>query len=401
MNFNKIKNIVFLNALLLIQFNLAASHIDTVFDVRAFEGRSITFRTALGDRFLTVKGGKSERKTGFNISKNTGGFAQTFRLERAEDGYYFLKAECGGYMHVWQANPNAKASVMIWDKADVENLKWKFEKAGNGFYYIKSKLGNYLDVQWGNSDHGTPVWMYTFNGGPAQKWKIEVFNDRGMTDFNPKTHGFKFSNQFKNGLFRNGPDVFEFGGLCGGMVYTTLDYFHHGIQIPRTSELPKKKSLLESYIYDRQQKSFLPNIDKWTELTFNPFGSRDREFFFWGLEGRLATLKMKIDSNEPVPLGLYTTGNGFKGHHQVLAIGYDLSGYRFKKDKDKHKHDVRIFIYDPNYPGEIIILRAGLNNTWTYHFTSDDKNLSTGKEFKKWRTYFIDDKYSKRRPPIN
>jgi len=340
-NSNKINVAILTLVILLLSFNQKIKADDVI---NEFVGKSIRFKSSLeGKRYLTVVGGRAERKTGLGVSYDSGGFAQIFKLEDAGNGYVYIKAERGG-------------------------------------------------VHLGKLDNGTPVWMWSFSGGNAQKWKIELFKESKMTSFLPEEHGFKFTNSFKNGLIRNGPDVFEFGGLCGGMVYSALDYFYSGIKIPTTNRVPSKNSPLESYIYERQQNSFFPNGDKWLELTFNPFGARDREFYYWGLEGRLATLKKRIDNNQPVPLGLYTTGNGFKGHHQVLAIGYDLGGYRFLKENDPNRGMVKIFIYDPNHPEQVMILKPGLENSWSYFSTRKDGNRYIEKtEKKRWRTYFIDD----------
>lgn len=225
---------------------------------------------------------------------------------------------------------------------------------------------------------------------------------RAMTAFKPETHGFKFVNNFtvqtQFGGF-NGP---TFGGLCGGMVYAALDYFHAGLKIPQQDYLPAEGTTLQSYIWERQQNSFFPNSDKWIEYSTNPFGSRNREFFNWGIElggGRLGELRARIDKGEPVPLGLKSCGNdcgcpgGCPSDHQVLAIGYDMG--RYAGDKGQNIEDLKIYVYDPNYPRQTLTLRPHVAGAmYLYQEESEDVKQC------RWRAYFTNTKYSRATPPV-
>ena len=141
-----------------------------------------------------------------------------------------------------------------------------------------------------------------------------------MTNFDPKEDGFQFSNSFKTELVLK--DV-RFGGLCGGMSYTALDYYYGNKPIANQDYRPAVNTTLFNRIYRRQETSIVQNADKWAELIFNPFGARSDEFFRWGLEGkrggRLQELRSKIDAGKPVPLGLFKDGDGgMRPHHQVV-----------------------------------------------------------------------------------
>lgn len=215
---------------------------------------------------------------------------------------------------------------------------------------------------------------------------------RRMTSFNPKTHGFQFANTFKNNVVSE-LDI-RTGGLCGGMTYAALDYYLRRKSIPKQNYRPREGSRLHDYIYNRQVNSLVDNADKWAELWFNPFGSRNGEFFNWGLQGfnggRLQELKRQIDRGIPVPLGLYGAGGQHNGkEHQVLAIGYDCGRYR--GDLKNFKGDFKIFIYDPNHPNKTMILRPDVRKQVYYY-----SNHSSRKE---WRTYFVDLKYRSQTPP--
>ena len=178
-----------------------------------------------------------------------------------------------------------------------------------------------------------------------------AFSSKKMTGFNPLVHGFKFINSFA------GIDASQnYGGLCGGMVYSALDYYNSHIQIPQQAYTPANRYPLQSYIYKRQAKAAQEgNWDKWGEMMFNPEGARNSEFFGWGLEmknpgDRMNELKANIDAGRPVPLGLKQNNDadkyGYKkrGDHFVLAVGYDFG--RYKGDKGDFIEDFKIFIYD-------------------------------------------------------
>lgn len=216
------------------------------------------------------------------------------------------------------------------------------------------------------------------------------------TDFDPSRHGFRFANTFNNDFIREF-DV-RTGGLCGGMVYTALDYYLEREPIPAQDYRPPTNSVLHDYIYDRQVHSITDNLDKWIEIGFNPFGARSSEFFRWGLQGfgggRLQELRALIDRGVPAPLGLYNYGGeDSRGDHQVLAIGYDLG--RYKGDLKGPMGDLKIYVYDPNYPGETLTLVPDLTAQGYRYLeaSSDDRKKGL------WRTYFVDGKYAAKDPP--
>ncbi|MCH8274266.1 MAG: hypothetical protein IH851_05700 [Armatimonadetes bacterium] len=217
-----------------------------------------------------------------------------------------------------------------------------------------------------------------------------------MTTFNPRVHGFKFPNTFTNDI------VFDIrtGGLCGGMIYAALDFYHASRAIPPNIDYrPATGTVLERFLFQRQINTFEGNADKWAELSFNPRGVRNREFFRWGLQGtgggRLQELRELIDRGEPVPLGLrHHAGHDDRpGDHQVLAIGYTMGGYR--GDLGANQADLRIYIYDPNRPNLTMTLVPDLA-TGTYYYlniAADDR------EEVRWLTYFVDTNYQRRAPP--
>jgi len=212
------------------------------------------------------------------------------------------------------------------------------------------------------------------------------------TGFRPNVNGFKFSNTFKVEVIN---DV-RLSGFCGGMVYSALDYYKAKKPIPSQNYRPANGTTLYNYVWGRQRSSVIDNLDKWTELTVNPFGWRSSEFFNWGLQGfnggRLQELKTEIDMGNPVPIGLFRGGNGgMNAHHQVLAIGY--KGGRYKGDLGDYQEDLEISVYDPNFPNVIKILKA--NTAKQIYYYKDEPNNDRCQ----WVSYFVDRKYRGTQPP--
>lgn len=212
------------------------------------------------------------------------------------------------------------------------------------------------------------------------------------TRFQPAIHGLKFSNTFAAEPINN----IRMSGFCGGMVYAELDYFKANKQVPSQNYRPANGTPLYEYIWGRQRSSVMDNIDKWGELFVNPFGSRNTEFFNWGLQGtkggRLQELKIEIDKGNPVPLGLFKPGDGGVGpHHQVLAIGY--RGGRYKGDLGNYKEDLEILVCDPNFPGVVKILKPNVSKQ-IYYYKDEPNNVSC-----QWQTYFVNKRYNIVAPP--
>jgi len=218
-----------------------------------------------------------------------------------------------------------------------------------------------------------------------------VYASSVMTGFVPATHGFRFDNTFRTAPIQ-GSEI-QTSGLCGGMVYSALDYYLQRRPIPTQDYTPANETPLRNYIYNRQIDSLIRNADKWAELGTNWLGARDSEFFRWGLQGtgggRLQELREMIDRGTPVPLGLWPYGHGSPAdYHQVLAIGYDLGRYR--GDLGAYKEDLRIYIYDPNHHGVIKTFKPDLAHEG-YCYDDDANGL--------WRTYFVDKQYEVHNPP--
>ena len=229
---------------------------------------------------------------------------------------------------------------------------------------------------------------------PVIKLPPATISTARHTSFDPAVHGFKFANTFANNM------ISEFDvrtdGLCGGMVYAALDYFNAGKPIPQQNYEPTEGTGLRQYIYRRQIESLASNLDKWAELTINPFGTRNAEFYRWGLDGkpggRIDELRREIDAGRPVALGLKGCNEGCKGDHQVLAIGYDMGSYQ--GDFGAGVEQFKIFIYDPNFPGRTMTLMAyPAASQFRYREADGSGRRHT------WRSWFVNANYHARTPP--
>lgn len=180
--------------------------------------------------------------------------------------------------------------------------------------------------------------------------------------------------------------IFQPVGFAAACHNTALDYYFAGKAVPTWAFMPAEHKPLRKYIYDRQINSLADNIDKWAEVTINPFGSRNWEFFKWGLDGRpggrLHELKTAIDAGRPVPLGLRSCDENCFGDHQVVAIGYDFGRYNGNVD-DRYSEDVKIKIYDPNSPRQTLTL---IPDWKTGRFVDAEDATSATNPRKGWRT---------------
>ncbi|MEJ8849555.1 hypothetical protein [Variovorax rhizosphaerae] len=262
---------------------------------------------------------------------------------------------------------------------------WRRVPQGPRRVALRHANGRYLSAVGGG---GAGVGLTATSVGTNEVFE-EVAVQGSASGFSPEIHGFRFTNTFEVEPIQN----VRFSGLCGGMAYAALDYYNARVQIPPQDYRPAVGTPLFNFIFSRQGRSIVDNLDKWGELFFNPFGWRSDEFFRWGLQGyaggRLQELRTALSLGHPTPLGLFKAGNGGAGpHHQVLAIG--VSQGRYLGDLGNNAEDLRIFIYDPNFPNKVMTLAPSLADKCYYYL----ENPSC-----RWMTYFVDRKYRPVVPP--
>jgi hypothetical protein len=182
------------------------------------------------------------------------------------------------------------------------------------------------------------------------------------TPFDPNTNGFKFINYFQlpSSISLNIPFVHISSvslpnlvyGLCGGMCFSALDYFHASKAIPGTGDIPVSGSPMYNYLLARQVTSLdqgtLEKVIFWMLSSNEDLGERIAG-------GEISTLRASLDGGNPAVLALIRAqGLTDPSHnHQVTAIGYDF---------DPDSSAMTIYLYDPNHPGEEPSLSLNLAN---------------------------------------
>jgi len=225
----------------------------------------------------------------------------------------------------------------------------------------------------------------------ASTGKVRVLE----TAFLPSVHGFGFPNAWEGSVVRlsvgGRPFVIAIRGRCGGMAFAALDLFRAGEAASRLTtgrELPERSSALARYIMRRQVESlgggFGANIARFMAWTLMPTGTsvgtaavtRRRE---------LGKVLVSMVAKNPVPVGLLTVDRlgGMGLNHQVVA-------YAAERDD----HELRIRVYDPNFPGrDDVVLTVPWNG-------SDTIVESVGSVARKqWRGLFVESYSARVVPP--
>jgi len=202
-----------------------------------------------------------------------------------------------------------------------------------------------------------------------------------QTKFDPKVHGFEFTNYFTGDILVDLPVIgrVDLGnttyGLCGGMIFAAYDTFNLGAMAPDVPTTPPASGTpMRSYIYGRQMDSLRNNdwflvrrLVSWIRKPLkdqtvpNPAAKGGVNVLERGLihlSGKEFKNKIQpeLNAGRPVTIALVKASGedllsnskaAFSKNHQVLAIGYR-----------KHGDEWQIDIYDPNFPNTIQTLHT-------------------------------------------
>ena len=351
------------------------------------QGGAFLIRSARDYRYLTIRDEVPVSKSPvFLNSYLDKPYQQWWKFIPAGDGYYKIESESGLFL--------TQNIIPMMEPVDGSDKQlWKLFDTPDGFYNIQAKSTYYLHLhERRNKENAVIGFIRQTDNTVAQKWHlIKWTNDRRrVTGFIPETHGFQFINQFV------GEDYVRWGGLCGGMVYTAMDYFRHSIPVPLQSYMPANRTPLQSYIFERQNHSIWDVNSSWSDLEVS-YNTRGGELFRWGIEntgnGRLKEFKDAIDAGNFKPLGLFAGGvrgkdNTDGGRHVVLGVGYALG--RYATDINGHAEDVKFFIYNPNC-GKVMRTLVPDRLGQCYF------EVETGYA---WRTYFVNNRYNGSHVPL-
>jgi hypothetical protein len=206
--------------------------------------------------------------------------------------------------------------------------------------------------------------------------------EQARTGFLPSRDGFAFTNSWPNEPAVEVPAPFgRIGignaarGLCGGMVFGALDYWHAGM--PPPNERPAPGSLVFRFIVRRLVQSWhIPvGVARYYYWMSRPdsdtsirLGGRIEQRIR-GLRTRSITrewprIRARLEAGQPAALGVVTVASAnplLLGHnHQVLAYAYRIDGT-----------EVTVQVYDPNSgPADDVWIRfetAGPGNAGFTH----------------------------------
>jgi hypothetical protein len=177
--------------------------------------------------------------------------------------------------------------------------------------------------------------------------------------FVPSQHAFAYENAWPSQAAVVIPTPFgdlrcgnASGGLCGGMVFANLDYWHSGALPPAAR--PAQGDPLFGFIVRRLIDSWhvpagVAQYFQWMnlpdgDLGFSAFGRRvivERGLAWRTIRVQWPQIVRDLDKGLPVALGVVTTAShdprDLALNHQVLAYGYE-----------KTDSQVTVRVYDPN-----------------------------------------------------
>lgn len=311
-------------------------------------------------------------------------------------------------------------------------VRYNIDAPDGGEFYIhwNSPL---VESQYENTFHiwAPPGWEVTHSGGQGHRATLEIrlrrTAKRIVPLFNPNGRGFLFTNDWSedlpvislgflwNKLFESAPGPLrelgyervlddDFGpittadtGLCGGMVYTVMDYHANRLLPTDLGTAPTSSNDdLFAYVRDRLWDSFdvgglghrylgysSPQYPNGDEGVTQAVGlQRGRSWVTYRDE--FPKIQADIDAGRLSPIGLIQSVDFDIGkNHQVLAYAYERSG-----------QDVTLYIYDPN-AGQMEV-------TYKFNVTATDGEVHIERSFGSRRIWclFRTEGYAPKMPPF-
>lgn len=259
-----------------------------------------------------------------------------------------------------------------------------------------------VESQYGNTFHvfAPPGWEVTHSGGQGHDAELDIrlrrTARRNVPNFYARGRGLAFTNHWNadlpvitlgflwNRLFESLPGpLSDLGidrlvdenlipitrsgaGLCGGMVFTVMDYYAYHMLPPDQAESPTSREdglfqhirtrLWDSFDVDGQGNRFLgyssPHYPNGDEGVFQAVGlTRGRSWVSY--REAFSEIQTDIDAGRLSPVALIQTDSLDIGrNHQVLAYAYEKSG-----------QDVTLYIYDPNEARQEVALKFNIEST--------------------------------------
>lgn len=136
-------------------------------------------------KYLDVAGGVAANGTNVQqwSGSNPGAYYNTWKLVSVGDGYYKIYSQVGDgntyLLDLTDGLTGSGTNIRIWQNTYCDAQTFKLQKNDDGTYAILTKatgckLG--LDVDSGSSSNGANVQQWGYSGGNHQKWILEKVN---------------------------------------------------------------------------------------------------------------------------------------------------------------------------------------------------------------------------------
>lgn len=162
------------------------------------------------------------------------------------------------------------------------------------------------------------------------------------TKFAPLSNGFLFPNRFEIKGVSKFVKVLKSNliyGMCGGMVFSALDYYFDHRNVPEYNEVNELPVCYTKYLWRRQTESTSFSI----LLKIIHFGSLSkRKSVLKTIENELPNIIARLNGGLPAPLVIIRSSlfQNPTHNHQVLVTGYE-----------DNPSQLELLLYDPNHPG--------------------------------------------------
>ena len=162
------------------------------------------------------------------------------------------------------------------------------------------------------------------------------------TKFTPLTHGYLFPNRFEFKGFTKFVKVIKSNfiyGMCGGMVFSALDYYFDQKNIPFYGAVNDLSLSYTKYLWKRQSESTSFSI----LFKIIYFGSLlKRKAIQKTIQNELPQIIARLNIALPAPI-IIVRSSIFQNpthNHQVLVTGFE-----------DNPSQLELILYDPNHPG--------------------------------------------------
>jgi hypothetical protein len=121
---------------------------------------------------------RAEDKKSVQQWANGGGRNQQWEFEDAGDGYFYIRSvENGKVLDMGDGRARDGAALIVTDKRDNDNQKWKITDNGGGQYLIVSKSGKSVESPAGKREDGVKLQVWGPHGLENQRFRLNRLGD--------------------------------------------------------------------------------------------------------------------------------------------------------------------------------------------------------------------------------